>query len=213
MQYLPTLGIMRYARIPDQTIRRLPLYLRALFLMAEQGQTEVSSKDLSEHVGVHAWQVRKDFSFFGEFGRPGVGYQVSWLTDQIKTILRLDSEKKAVLVGVGNLGAAVLSFSGFNKYNLTIIAAFDADVNKIGQTVGGVEIRDVACLDSVGELNATLAVITVPGQVAQAVVDPLVNVGIRGILNFTSCRLIVPDQIRVTNIDIGMDLASLPYYI
>lgn len=181
--------------------------------MAEQGQTEVSSKDLSEHVGVHAWQVRKDFSFFGEFGRPGVGYQVSWLTDQIKTILRLDSEKKAVLVGVGNLGAAVLSFSGFNKYNLTIIAAFDADVNKIGQTVGGVEIRDVACLDSVGELNATLAVITVPGQVAQAVVDPLVNVGIRGILNFTSCRLIVPDQIRVTNIDIGMDLASLPYYI
>jgi redox-sensing transcriptional repressor len=204
---------MRYARIPDQTIRRLPLYLRALFFVAEQGQSEVSSKDLAQYVGAHAWQVRKDFSFFGEFGRPGVGYKVSWLTEQIKTILRLDSEKKAVLVGAGNLGAAVLSFSGFQKYNLTIIAAFDADVNKIGQRVSGVEIMDIACLESVSELGATLAIVTVPGEVAQDVVGQLISVGIKGILNFTSCRLIVPDQVRVTNIDIGMDLASLPYYI
>ena len=204
---------MRYARIPDQTIRRLPLYLRALLLMAEHGQVEVSSKGLAEQVGVHAWQVRKDFSFFGEFGRPGVGYRVDWLAGQIKTILRLDTEKRTILVGVGNLGQAVLSFAGFSKYNLTIIAAFDADMDKIGRTVGGVEIRDVACLNSASELDATLAVLTVPGEVAQDMADKLVNVGIRGILNFSACRLIVPDQIRVTNIDIGMDLASLPYYI
>jgi redox-sensing transcriptional repressor len=204
---------MRYARIPDQTIRRLPLYLRALFLIAEQGKVEVSSKSLADHAGVHAWQVRKDFSFFGEFGRPGVGYQVSGLTEQIKRILRLDSENKTVLVGVGNLGAAVLSFGGFGRYNLAIIAAFDSDSDKIGRTVGGVEIRDAVFLDSVGELNATLAIVTVPGQSAQAVVDPLVKAGIKGILNFTSRRLLVPDQVRVTNIDIGMDLASLPYYI
>lgn len=204
---------MRYAKIPDQTIRRLPLYLRALFTVAEQGQSEVSSKELAQYVGAHAWQVRKDFSFFGEFGRPGVGYSVSWLTEQIKTILRLDSENKAVLVGVGNLGAAVLSFSGFGKYNLVIVAAFDADENRIGQSVNGVEVMDIACLDSVGELGVTLAIVTVPGEVAQDMADRLVNVGIKGILNFTSCRLIVPDQVRVTNIDIGMDLASLPYYV
>lgn len=204
---------MRYARIPDQTIRRLPLYLRALFYLAEHGQLEVSSKDLAEQVGVHAWQVRKDFSFFGEFGRPGVGYKVSWLTEQIKTILRLDTEKKAVLVGVGNLGAAVLSFSGFKKYNLTIVSAFDADVNKIGKVVGGILIQDMSCLDKSTDLDATLAIVAVPGEVAQFVADQLVERGVRGILNFTSCRLIVPDPIKVTNIDIGMDLASLPYYI
>ncbi|MCP4453228.1 MAG: redox-sensing transcriptional repressor Rex [Planctomycetes bacterium] len=204
---------MRYAKIPDQTIRRLPLYLRALFFVAEQGQPEVSSKDLAQVVGVHGWQVRKDFSFFGEFGRPGVGYRVSWLTEQIKTILRLDTEKKAVLVGVGNLGAAVLSFSGFGKYNLEIVAAFDADLSRIGQRVNGVEVMDVERLDSVSELDVTLAILTVPGEVAQATVGQLVDVGIKGILNFTACRLIVPDHVRVTNIDIGMDLASLPYYI
>jgi len=181
--------------------------------VAEQGQPEVSSKDLAQYVGAHAWQVRKDFSFFGEFGRPGVGYSVPWLTEQIKMILRLDSEKKAVLVGVGNLGAAVLSFSGFRKYNLEIVAAFDADENRIGQSVNGVEVMDIACLGSVGQLDVTLAIVTVPGEVAQDMADQLVNVGIKGILNFTSCRLIVPDQVRVTNIDIGMDLASLPYYV
>ena len=204
---------MRHARIPDQTIRRLPLYLRALFLAADHGQSELSSKDLAEHVGAHAWQVRKDFSFFGEFGRPGVGYRVSWLTEQIKRILCLDSEKKAVLVGVGNLGAAVLSFSGFKKYNLSIVAAFDADENKIGQRVNGVEVEDIAYLESVRKLDATLAVVTVPGEVAQRIVEQLIRAGIRGILNFSACRLIVPDQVKVTNIDIGMDLASLPYYI
>lgn len=204
---------MRYAKIPDQTIRRLPLYLRALFSVAAQGQSEVSSKDLAQYVGVHAWQVRKDFSFFGEFGRPGVGYKVPWLTEQIKTILRLDSEKKAVLIGAGNLGAAVLSFSGFGKYNLAIVAAFDTDVNKIGHHISGVEVKDIADLDSVRDLGATLAIMTVPGEVAQGIVGQLVNVGIKGILNFASCRLTVPDQVRVTNIDIGMDLASLPYYI
>jgi redox-sensing transcriptional repressor len=204
---------MRYAKIPDQTIRRLPLYLRALFFVTEQGLSEVSSKDLAQYVGVHAWQVRKDFSFFGEFGRPGVGYRVSLLTEQIKTILRLDTEQKAVLVGVGNLGAAVLSFSGFKKYNLEIVAAFDADLTKIGQCANGVEVMEIGHFNVLSELGVTLAIVTVPGEVAQDMVDQLVDVGIKGILNFTSCRLIVPDHVRVTNIDIGMDLASLPYYI
>lgn len=204
---------MRHARIPDQTIRRMPLYLRALFLAADHGQAEMSSKDLADHVGVHAWQVRKDFSFFGEFGRPGVGYKVPWLTEQIKMILCLDSEKRAVLVGVGNLGAAVLAFSGFRKYNLSIVAAFDADQDRIGQRVNGVEVADVADLDSIRQCDAALAIVAVPGDVAQDIVDQLVRADIRGILNFSACRLIVPDHVKVTNIDIGMDLASLPYYI
>ncbi len=152
----------------------------------------------------------KDFSFFGEFGRPGVGYRVAWLTEQIKTILRLDTEKKAVLVGAGNLGAAVLSFSGFRRYYLEIVAAFDADPVRIGQRVKGIKVMDIGRLGSVSELGVTLAIATVPGEVAQDTVGKLVDVGIKGILNFTSCRLVVPNPVRVTNIDIGMDLASLP---
>ena len=205
---------MRYARISDQTIRRLPKYLRALLYASGQGQDEISSKDLADQIGVHSWQVRKDFSFFGEFGTPGVGYNVLALGKEIKKILRLSEVRKAALIGVGNLGSAVLAYPGFCQYNLKIAAAFDSDPAKVGQHIMDVKVEDVRKLSGLARRGIQLAILAVPGgDVAQGIVDQLVEVGIKGILNFSACHLVVPAKVRVTNIDIAIDLASLPYYM
>src|SRR4030042_3062730 len=107
---------MRYNRVPDETIRRLPVYLRGLILLSEQGKQRISSQNLADFLGVNPWQIRKDFSHFGNFGRRGVGYDIEKLAKEIKRILKLDVSQKAVLVGVGNLGAAILSYPGFSIY-------------------------------------------------------------------------------------------------
>jgi len=205
---------MRYARISDQTIRRLPKYLRALLFASGQGQDEISSKDLAEQIGVHSWQVRKDFSFFGEFGTPGVGYNVLALVKEIKKILRLGEVRKAALIGVGNLGSAVLAFPGFSQYNLQIAAAFDINPSKVGQRIMDVKVENIRKVSDLAHRGIQLAILTVPGgDVAQGIVDQLVEVGVKGILNFSACHLVVPAKVRVTNIDIAIDLASLPYYM
>lgn len=204
---------MRYARIPEQTIRRLPIYLRALSYWAELDRPHISSKDLAESVGGNAGQVRKDFSFFGEFGTPGVGYDVVTLTKQIRKILKLDAAKQVALVGVGNLGSAILSYTGFDRYGLEIVAAFDSDTKKVGKKIGGIVVESVSNLSSITKRGIKLAVIAVPVGVAQEVVDTLVKAGVKGMLNFSACRLVVPKRVRLTNIDIAMDLASLPYYL
>ncbi|MFC1761823.1 redox-sensing transcriptional repressor Rex [Planctomycetota bacterium] len=202
---------MRYAKIPEQTVRRLPIYLRALSYWAELERTKISSKDLAESVGLNAGQIRKDFSYFGEFGTPGVGYDVDALSLQIKKILKLDATKKVALVGVDNLGTAVLSYTGFDRYGLTIAAAFDA--KRVGKKVKGIEIEDVSKLSSLKQRGINMAIVAVPVGVAQQVVEELVKAGVKGIINFAACHLVVPKRVKVTNIDIGMDLASLPYYL
>lgn len=204
---------MRYAKIPEQTVRRLPIYLRALSYWAELGRPHISSQDLAESVGSNAGQVRKDFSFFGEFGTPGVGYDVATLSSQIKKILKLDAAKKVALVGVGNLGSAVLAYPGFARYGLEIMAAFDADPKRIGKKVKGITIEAMSKVPTMKDRGINLAIIAVPEGVAQDVVDAMIKAGVKGFLSFAACRLVVPKRIRVTNIDIGMDLASLPYYL
>ncbi len=204
---------MRYAKIPDETVRRLPVYLRALSHWTDLGRERISSKDLAGSVGVNPWQIRKDFSYFGQFGAPGVGYDVAALSGHIKKILRLDNDREVALVGVGNLGKAVLAYSGFDRYGLNIVKAFDSNSKKIGKTVQGVLVEDVSDLSALKDKKIKLAILAVPTGIAQDVADRLIAAGVKGILNFSACHLVVPKTVKVTHIDIAMNLASLPYYL
>lgn len=204
---------MRYHKIPDETIHRLPAYLRGLMFLSEQGQLSVSSRDLADYLGVNPWQIRKDFSYFGSFGTPGVGYNTEKLIKQIKRILKLDVGHKAALVGAGNLGSAVLGYWGFKMYGFDIVAAFDNDPKKIGTKANGAMIEDVSTIQSLKNRNIHVGIITVPHNAAQQTADALVKAGVKSILNFSPCYITVPKKVKVISIDIAMDLIRLPYYM
>ena len=182
-------------------------------MSAGQGLDHISSQSLAEFVGVKSWQIRKDFSYFGDFGTPGVGYHIEKLARQIKKILRLDAVRKAALVGVGDLGSALLAYPGFRTYGLDIVAAFDVDPEKIGATISGVEIEELAKITELRDRGITLAIVAVPRAAAQFTVDKLVAVGVRGVLNFAPCKLAAPKRVKVITLDIAMELARLPYYM
>lgn len=204
---------MRYGRIPDEAVRRLPIYLRGLLFLAEQGRQSVSSKDLADFLGVNPSQIRKDFSYFGDFGTPGVGYKTETLIKQIKKILQLDVVHRTALVGVGNLGSAVLAYPGLRIYGLDIAAAFDNNPKKIGKKIQNLTIEDVSNLGTLRRRGIDLAIIAVPADAAQKTADALVEAGVKGILNFSPCYIEVPKKVKVVSIDIAMDLARLPYYM
>jgi redox-sensing transcriptional repressor len=204
---------MRYHKIPDETVRRLPVYLRGLMVSADQGHEHISSQSLADFVGVDAWQIRKDLSYFGDFGTPGVGYNIEKLARGIKKTLRLDTIRRAALIGVGDLGSALLSYPGFRIYGLDIVAAFDVDPTKVGEVVNGVEIETAAKIDTLRQREIMLAIVAVPRAAAQATVDQLVAAGVRGILNFAPSKLVAPKRVKVITLDIAMELARLPYYI
>ena len=204
---------MRYSKIPNETVRRLPVYLRGLALMSQQGFSSVSSSKLADFVSVNPWQIRKDFSYFGDFGTRGVGYNIENLAKQIKKILKLDTTRKTALVGVGNLGSAIMAYTGFGTYGFQITAAFDNDPAKIGRKTNDVAVESISMLDTLGKRQVDMAIIAVPEQAAQDVADALVRAGVKGILNFSPRRIVVPKKIKVITIDIATDLARLPYYI
>lgn len=204
---------MRYRRIPDEAVGRLPMYLRELLLLAEQGSKDVSSQKLGELLHVDSPQIRKDLSYFGAFGTPGVGYDARKLAKQIRSILKLDTTKKAALVGLGNLGSALLRYPGFSTYGLEISAVFDNNPKKIGKTVNNIKVQDVSKLSTLRKKGITLGIIAVPASAAQKVADGLVGAGVNGILNFAPYYLDVPKKVKVISIDIAMDLARLPYYL
>jgi redox-sensing transcriptional repressor len=204
---------MRYRKIPDETVRRLPIYLRGLLFLSEEKQQNVSSRDLADFLGANPWQIRKDFSYFGGFGTPGVGYKVEKLAKQINKILKLNVVHRAALVGVGNLGSVVLAYPGFRIYGFDIAAAFDIDSKKIGRRVNNVTIEDVSNIWMLKRRKINIGIITVPRDAAQKIADALVKAGVKGILNFSPCYITVPKKIKVLTIDIAMDLARLPYYM
>lgn len=204
---------MRYSRIPNETIRRLPVYLRGLILLSEQGKQKISSQDLADFLGVNPWQIRKDFSHFGNFGRRGVGYDIEKLAKEIKKILKLDVSQNAALVGVGNLGSAILAYPGFGIYGFNVAVAFDVNPKKIGYKIKNIAIEDISKLHTLKKRNIKLGIIAVPREAAQVTADSLVKAGIKGILNFSPCYITVPKKVKVITIDIAMDLARLPYYM
>ena len=204
---------MKIRRIPDETIRRLPIYLRGLLFLREKGRKNISSMDLAEFVGTYPWQIRKDFSYFGDFGVRGIGYNIEKLSKEIKRILKLNVVQKAALVGVGNLGSAFLTYPGFGIYGFNVAAAFDIDPMKIGMKINDIVIKNISNIQTLKKRRIRLGIIAVPRQAAQDTADKLVKAGVTGILNFSPCYITVPKKVKVITIDIAMDLARLPYYM
>jgi redox-sensing transcriptional repressor len=204
---------MRYRRIPDETVRRMPFYLRGVRILSEKGHSSICSKSLADYLGVNDWQIRKDFSYFGDFGKPGVGYDSAKLERRISKILNLVCDHNVVLVGAGNLGSAILTFNGFGQYGFNIIAAFDNDTKKIGKKRGAVVIEDVSRISKLKKRRVNLGIIAVPASAAQKIADALVAAGVKGLLNFAPVRINVPKKIKVITIDIAIELARLPYYM
>ncbi len=201
--------------IPSATIERLPLYYRCLDKMATFEEAEVvSSKNLGGRLGIPSTQVRKDLSYYGEFGRRGVGYNVKDLKISIGKILGVDKKWPAILIGAGNLGRALINYAGFSKIGLEISDIFDNDLNKIGNRVGSIQVKSVNKLEeTINEQDINLAIITVPSDPAQEVVDEVIEYGIKAIWNFSPTRLYVPDDIFVRNEDLAVGIVSLIYHL
>jgi redox-sensing transcriptional repressor len=204
---------MRRRRIPEETIRRLPLYLRTLLLLKDKGEQRISSKGLADRLYINPAIIRKDFSLFGDFGTPGVGYLISTLIRRLRTILKLHKVRSAALVGAGKVGSALLNYPGFEGYGFKIAAVFDNDPRKIGLRFGCVTVKNISSLATLKGKNIKLAIIAVPASAAAAIARGLVKAGIGGILNFSPCHLDVPRRVKVINIDIAMELGSLQYYV
>ncbi len=200
--------------IPDVVIRRLPVYLRALTYLHSKGVKTISSNELGSQLGVTAAQIRRDLSYFGEFGKQGKGYGVEYLIERIREILAVDITWKVALVGVGHLGEAIARYGGFARNGFEIAALFDADPAKIGKAVDGLTILPMETLKAeIRRLDIQIAIIAVPASAAQEVADLLVQAGVRAILNYAPTVLQVPEHIRVRDIDPVAALQSMTYYL
>ena len=200
--------------IPDIVIGRLPLYLRALSRLTLEGVKITSSHELGKRLGISSAQIRKDLSHFGEFGKQGTGYQVDYLTEQLRQILRVDKEWKVALVGVGDLGRALAHYNGFRDRGFRITMLFDNDPAKVGTMLDGFQIYDVAQMkDLIRRHGITLAMIAVPAEAAQQVADALVSAGVRGLLNYAPINLAVPEGMKVQYIDPVVHLQRITYYV
>ena len=200
--------------IPRKTIYRLSIYLRCLARLRENGMGTVSSEALAKAAGVKPTQLRKDLAYFGTFGTRGLGYDVAELSKKIAEELGTSSLQPVILVGVGNLGLALLSYRGFEKEGFEIIAAFDAEPRrqrdkKIKQPVIGMEQLP----EFIREHNVKMAILSVPAAVAQTVANSLVESGIMGILNFAPIVLTVPEDVMVNNVNLAIELENLSYFI
>jgi redox-sensing transcriptional repressor len=199
-------------KIPVLAISRLSLYYRALL---ESRKTDIiSSLELANLTGVTAAQVRRDLTYFGQFGTPGKGYQVNELRTHILKILGTDKCWNVALVGVGNLGSAFLSYNGFRKQGFNIICAFDNDVHKIGKVFQGVKIQNISELqDAIKQKDVKMAIVAVLTDSVQEVVNMLVKAGVRAILNFAPIRPQVPDSVQLLNIDLSIELERLAHFL
>lgn len=200
---------------PDVVIRRLPLYARSLRYLLQEGVTSVSSQELGDRINVTAAQIRKDLSYFGEFGKQGIGYDVEKLLNQIERILGLNQEWPVALVGVGHLGQAIARYEGFRSQGIRIAALFDSDPNKVGTSINGMPIQeDDQIAQVVRDQEIKLAIVAVPASRAQEVADMLVSAGVRAILNYAPVVIQVPeDKVWVRHIDPVAVLHSMTYYL
>lgn len=200
--------------IPEVVIDRLPVYGRALALLQGQGREVVNSQELGERLGVTPAQIRKDLSYFGRFGKQGRGYNVARLLEELNQILGLTHEWAMVLVGVGQLGRAILGYDGFAPQGFRIIAAFDDDPNTVGTSVDGQTIKPVSTLRATLEQNkADIGIVAVPGASAQRVIDNLVDCGVKAILNYAPIAAQAPPHVRIKDIDPVLSLQSMTFYI
>jgi len=207
----------RFDAVPAPAVRRLSLYLRELELLLANGRTTISSKELGQSLGYTDAQVRKDLAYFGQFGHPGIGYRVNELIARIRSILGTDRIWKALVVGAGNLGQALASYRGFLKKGFQIVAVFDNDPDRIGQSIGGSPGLIVRPFDrlaeTVRELSIELGIVAVPADAAQRVAGQLVGAGIKGILNFAPTSITVPDRVALATVDLSVHLEQIAFRI
>lgn len=205
--------MLKYRKIPDETIRRMPRYLRVFSLLGQEGQAFISSRQLADQLHLNPPQIRKDLSYFGDLGTRGVGYPVAPTAQKIREILKLDVAQRAALVGAGRLGTAIASYPGFSMFGFNIAAIFDNSPAKIGKQIAGLVIQDISLLPTIKQMDIHLAILAIPSNVAQACADVLVQSGVKGMLNLSPCWLKVPRRVRVVNIDLAMEMGTLPYYL
>ncbi|GAB4441390.1 MAG: redox-sensing transcriptional repressor Rex [Anaerolineae bacterium] len=200
--------------VPDIVIGRLPLYLRALKRMEQDGIEITSSHELGRHLGISSAQIRKDLSHFGEFGKQGTGYHIPYLREQIARILQVDREWKVIIVGAGNLGRALAQYRGFQPRGYYIAALFDNDPEIVGQRIGDFEVFPPEKIaDVVRGEDIKIAMIAVPASEAQGVTDQLVEAGVCAILNYAPINLAVPEHVHVQYIDPVIHLQHMTYYL
>lgn len=199
---------------PDVVIRRLPLYARSLRYMLQEGKQSVSSQELGERINVTAAQIRKDLSYFGEFGKQGIGYDVEQLLSHIERILGLTQDWPVALVGLGYLGQAIARYDGFRSRGLRIVALFDSDPAKVGQELAGLPVYgDDQIATIVRAQRIKVGIVAVPATHAQDVTDMFISAGVRAILNYAPIIVHVPDGIWVRYIDPIAVLHSMTYYL
>jgi redox-sensing transcriptional repressor len=199
--------------IPEATVARLPIYLRALTTLGEEGTATCSSEELAAAAGVNSAKLRKDLSYLGSYGTRGVGYDVDYLRYQIAREIGVTQDWPVVIVGIGNLGHALANFSGFRSRGFRVVALLDADPKRRGERVAGVDVRDFADLDAiVREHGVAIGVIATPASAAQDVADRMVEAGISSILNFAPTVIAVPDGVDVRKVDLSIELQILAYH-
>jgi redox-sensing transcriptional repressor len=199
-------------KISDSTVRRLALYLRFLEQSAAQQVTTISSAELARRGGTTSAQVRKDLSFFGSFGKRGLGYSVPELSARIREILGLKRTHRVVLVGAGKMGGALLHYRGFRQHGFDVVAIYDKDPKKIGTRSDGLMVRDVRQLEiDLKKEPPDIAILVTPAEAAQEVTDRLVRAGVKAILNFAPVSLAVPDDVAVQSVNMALELETLSF--
>jgi len=202
------------ADIPDIVIGRLPIYLRALTRLAEEGQEVTSSHELGQLLGISSAQIRKDLSHFGGFGKQGTGYQIDFLVEQLRQVLKVNRDWEVALVGAGDLGRAIAHYKGFKDRGFHICCVFDSAADKVGKKLGEFTIQSTDnAAKVIAERKIRLAMIAVPAQQAQAVADMLIEAGVRAILNYAPISLNVPEDVHVQYIDPVVHMQRMTYYL
>lgn len=204
----------RRQTISPHTVRRLSYYLRSLEELAARRQSTVSSRQLADALGLTAAQVRKDLAYFGQFGRPGVGYGVPGLVEHLRAIFGTDKTWNVAVVGAGNLGGALLRYKGFTPKGFRVVAAFDAAPGKTGKRFGDLLVQPMSELAATIEARQIrLVLLAVPAEAAQEVADQLCRAGVKGILNFTPVNLATPPEVAVVPVDLAVQLEQLSYLV
>ncbi len=209
-----TTGKANSTAIPEVVIMRLPLYMRALSTLLSKGMDLISSQGLGDHLGVTPAQIRKDFSYFGRFGKQGRGYNVRYLLNELRQILGLEREWRSALVGVGRLGRAIIGYPGFAPEGFKMAVAFDVNPEQAAKSIDDVPILGMAELEqALIRFNIQIAIVAVPAAEAQPVIDRLVKCNIKAILNYAPVQPQVPPDVHVRNIDPVLALQSMTYYL
>ena len=201
-------------RIPKATAKRLPLYYRYLLLLNDEGKDKVSSTELAEAVQVDSASIRRDFSYFGALGKRGYGYDVKNLLSFFKKILNQDTLTNVALVGVGNLGHALLNYNFKRSNNIRLSCAFDINPEITGKITQGVPVYSMDEMkQQIADQQIRIAILTVPQATAQNTADEMIEAGIKGIMNFTPIRLSAPNGVRIQNVDLATELQTLIYFL